>query len=487
MNTFEKLGISPTLLHNLNNIGFSQPTPIQEQAIPPALEGKDIIGSAQTGTGKTAAFGIPLASRIIDTESDCALVLTPTRELALQVMKQLQTFLGKDKQNQVALLIGGESMIPQLKQISRKPRLVVGTPGRINDHLKRGSLKLKNTSFLVLDEMDRMLDMGFSIQIEEILKHLPSKRQTLMFSATIPGTLKKMVQKYMADPLYIAVEANKLTAPKIKQDVLNVSEADKYDQLLKALDERSGSIVVFMKTKFSTEKTAIKLNKAGYQADAIHGDLRQNKRDRVIKAFRDQKYRILVATDVAARGLDIPHIEHVINYDLPQCPEDYIHRIGRTGRAGATGSALCLLSPADRGKWNAIQRLIDPNYKPEKAPHTLRSRKPGEGRKSGYGKPSEGRGSGNYGKSSEGRRSGGYGRPGEGRKSDENRKPGERNERGGFQQRSFKDSKDNNGKAKPWGPKKGKSFTGKPKFSKDGKPNQKPNGPSNPRPRRKAA
>ncbi len=363
MKTFQEMELPEALMHTLSSMQFSEPTPIQAQAIPLALQGKDILGSAQTGTGKTGAFGIPLVARLLSNPTGSALVMTPTRELATQVIGQLQAMLGKKSKIKSALLIGGESMPKQLAHLRNRPRLIVGTPGRINDHLKRGSLTLKDADFLVLDETDRMLDMGFTIQIENVMKYMAPKRQTLVFSATLPKSIVRIAEKYLNDPVRVAAGVDSAPAANIKQDILRVSEADKYSNLLSQLDERKGSIIVFVKTKYGTEKMAIKLSQEGHSADAIHGDLRQNKRDRVIAAFRNKKHRILVATDVAARGLDIPHIEHVINYDLPQCPEDYIHRIGRTARAGAEGSALNLITPADRSKWNAIECLLNPEAK----------------------------------------------------------------------------------------------------------------------------
>lgn len=355
------MGLPEALIHTLQHMQFNKPTSIQAEAIPLALQGKDILGSAQTGTGKTGAFAIPLVARLLSNPHGSALVMTPTRELATQVMSQVQAMLGKKSKISSALLIGGDSIPKQLTQLRNRPRVIVGTPGRINDHLKRGSLKLHDTDFLVLDETDRMLDMGFSIQIETIMKYMPAKRQTLLFSATLPKNIVRIAENYLNDPVRVAVNKTLIPATNIKQDILRISEADKYPNLLSQLNEREGSVIVFVKTKYGTEKMAAKLLKEGHSADAIHGDLRQNKRDRVITAFRNKKHRILVATDVAARGLDIPHIEHVINYDLPQCAEDYIHRIGRTARAGSKGFALNLVTPADKGKWDAINRLLNPD------------------------------------------------------------------------------------------------------------------------------
>lgn len=364
MKTFQEMGLPESLTHTLQHMQFNEPTPIQEEAIPLALQGQDILGSAQTGTGKTGAFGIPLVVKILTNPRGTALVMTPTRELATQVMGQLQALLGKKSKIKTALLIGGESMPKQLNQLRCRPRILVGTPGRINDHLERGSLMLHDTDFLVLDETDRMLDMGFTIQIENVMRFMAVKRQTLLFSATLPKNIERIAEKYLKNPARVSVSAPSEPAANIKQDIMRTSEAEKYPILLSELDERGGSIIIFVKTKYGTEKMAAKLSKQGYSADAIHGDLRQSKRDRVIAAFRNKKYRILVATDVAARGLDIPHIEHVINYDLPHCAEDYIHRIGRTARAGAEGSALNLITPADKSKWNAIDRLLNPNSAP---------------------------------------------------------------------------------------------------------------------------
>lgn len=364
MKSFQEAGLPQPLYHRLEQIGFVTPTPIQAQAIPPALKGSDILGSAQTGTGKTAAFGIPLVTHLLNNDQGSALILLPTRELAVQVNKALQQLIGRSKIT-TALLIGGEDMQRQYRQLQAKPRLIVGTPGRINDHLTRGTLKLKDTNFLVLDEVDRMLDMGFGIQLDAIAKYLTAKRQTLMFSATLPQNIQKIAAKYLTDPVRVSVGATHVPAANVKQEHVKLSDAEKYPRLLDELEAREGSVIIFMKTKRAADRMAEKLRKGGHKTDALHGDLRQSKRSRVIEAFRKQNYRVLVATDVAARGLDVPHIAHVINYDMPQSPEDYIHRIGRTARAGAQGEAISFLSPADGGKWKAIQRLMNPDAKYE--------------------------------------------------------------------------------------------------------------------------
>ncbi len=356
---FNGFGLPPKLLQALERMKFTTPTPIQRDAIPEALAGHDILGSAQTGTGKTGAFGIPIIAKLMDNPQASALIMTPTRELASQVMAALQQMIAIPGLK-AALLIGGEPMPKQFRQLQQYPRLIVGTPGRINDHLQRGSLKLANTRFLVLDETDRMLDMGFGIQIERIVNHIPKERQTMLFSATLPAGIVKLSSKYLNNPKRISAGSTTEAAPNIKQELIHTSDSEKYAKLLEQLAAHKGSAIIFVKTKYGTEKLADKLSKQNHVSDAIHGDLRQSRRDKVIQGFRDKKFRVLVATDLAARGLDVPHIELVINYDLPQCPEDYIHRIGRTARAGASGKAINFLTPADRQKWNAIHRLMNP-------------------------------------------------------------------------------------------------------------------------------
>ncbi len=384
MDNFNELNLPEQLTQSIEKMNFTKPTPIQAEAIPAALEGHDILGTAQTGTGKTAAFGLPILTKLIEDPHGSAIIITPTRELATQVMQALQDLMGgRNAPIRTALMIGGEQIQKQLRQLKAKPRLFVGTPGRINDHLKRGTLKLNDTKFLVLDEMDRMLDMGFSVQIEQIVKRMPKKRQTFLFSATLPNSTKKMAESYLNDPTRITIGTVGNPAKNIKQDIVRVDEKDKYKQLLAQLHDRKGSVIIFVKTKHGAERMAKRLRGEDHESDAIHGDLRHNKREKVIKAFRNRKYRILVATDIAARGLDIPHIEHVINYDLPQCPEDYIHRIGRTARAGAEGEALCLVTPKDNSKWHAISRMLDPSIAKEPANDRPKSgRKP---RRSGGG------------------------------------------------------------------------------------------------------
>jgi superfamily II DNA/RNA helicase len=365
MTNFEGFSLSQHLKNSLARMNFSIPTPIQIKSIPLALEGKDILGSAQTGTGKTAAFSIPIIELLSRSKQGSALILTPTRELANQVMAVIIQLLGKNNPIKAACLIGGESMHKQLGQLRSNPRVIVGTPGRINDHLDRKSLKLNDTGLLVLDETDRMLDMGFGIQIDRIVKFLPAKRQTLMFSATLPEEIVRLSAKYLKNPERVSTGATNLPSINIKQEVIHLQQDQKYNELIKQLQERTGSILVFVKTKHNSKNLAAKLCKERFKADALHGNLRQSKRNTVMSAFRSKKFTILVATDIAARGLDVPHIEHVINYDLPQVAEDYIHRMGRTARAGAIGSSLSFVTSSDRDKWNAIERLLDPTKKKE--------------------------------------------------------------------------------------------------------------------------
>ncbi len=362
MENFKLFKIADILKHSLSKMNFIKPTPIQGMAIPVALEGRDILGTAQTGTGKTLAFSIPLINKLILDKDAFALVMCPTRELASQVMEAIKSIISEKINIKTALLIGGESMQKQLRQLSKRSRIIVGTPGRINDHLKRKSLNLSATKYLVLDETDRMLDMGFTPQIEMVLKFVPKIHQTLLFSATLPQNILRISERYLNKPERISTGATSTPIAKIKQETLQVFKEHKYDELINQFLNRKGSILVFVKTKRSADKMVKRLKEEDHSADAIHGDLRQSKRDRVINSFRKGLKRILIATDVAARGLDIPLIQHVINYDLPQVPEDYIHRIGRTARAGSDGSALTLLTPDDRSMWNSINKLINPNF-----------------------------------------------------------------------------------------------------------------------------
>jgi ATP-dependent RNA helicase DeaD len=393
--TFDSFALPESLILALKDMGISCPTPVQAATIAIAIEGQDVMASAQTGTGKTLAYTLPLMVRLLASPNSNALVLAPTRELAAQVRDILRQLLGRRPAFNMALLIGGESMGKQFAQLKGRPRIIVGTPGRICDHLNRGSLHLKHTGFLVIDEADRMLDMGFSIQLDRIAEYLPNQRQTLMFSATMPSNIIKLSQKYLTDPARVCVDSTTAAAPNIKQEIIRTTQGEKFPNLIRELNERDGSVIIFVKTKRGADQLADKLRRQDLSADSIHGDLKQRQRDRAILHFRNSKTRIMVATDIAARGLDIPHIRHVINYDLPQCPEDYIHRIGRTARAGSEGNALCLICPDDNAKWNAINRLMNPGAPKE----------PGNqgGGRSSQGRPYKGRSNDRFG----GGRSGG--------------------------------------------------------------------------------
>ncbi|MEQ1875552.1 MAG: DEAD/DEAH box helicase [Bdellovibrionia bacterium] len=335
---------------------FTVATPIQAAAIPLARQGRDIIGCAQTGTGKTAAFCIPLVAKLMENPGATALVLAPTRELALQISDVLRSLtIGQNLRT--ALLIGGTDMYKQTRDLSRKPAIIVATPGRLNDHLRRKSVDLKTVQVLVLDEGDRMLDMGFEQQINDILKFIGPDRQTLLFSATFPDKIRNMAKRYMKSPEFISVGQISKPVEKVRHSIIHTTKAKRNDILLDQLNTRKGSVLIFVNTKHGTNRLATYLEEYGYDATRIHGGRTQGQRNQALAGFRAGKFRIMVATDVAARGLDIPHIAHVINYDLPIDLDDYVHRIGRTARAGAEGEAICLLSPEEHGHWNRIARI----------------------------------------------------------------------------------------------------------------------------------
>ena len=361
MESFQELELPDFLRRSLKQMNFAKPTPVQAQAIPPALTGKDVIASAQTGTGKTAAFGIPLLAYLSTRTDKAALIMTPTRELAIQVKEVLDKLSGHSSNWGSVLLIGGANMDTQFKILSRKPRLIIGTPGRIIDHLNRGSLNLGQVGFLVLDEADRMLDMGFAPQLDKIRERLTGQRQTLLFSATLPSDIQAMGAKYLKDPVRISVGEVSQPVTKIAQMVIHTSEAKKPEELFNELKQRQGSILVFARTQHRVDRIAERLKAQGIKVTRIHGGRTQSQRKQAIEHFREGHYLVLVATDIAARGLDIHHIAHVINYDLPRNPEDYIHRVGRTARAGAEGSSLCFLTQEDKDLWNRILRLMGPS------------------------------------------------------------------------------------------------------------------------------
>lgn len=342
----------------LEQLGFTQLTPIQEKSIPLALEGKDLIACAQTGSGKTLAFGIPTLCNLLQNQNKTGLVLAPTRELALQIeatWKKLTRFIPT---HQAVVLMGGASMSTQIRALMKKPRLIIATPGRLLDHLQRKTLNLQQTAVLVLDEADRMLDMGFEPQLKRILSYLTTARQTLLFSATWENRLDQLSKKYLRQPVRIAVGNISQAAPTIDQSTLSVVANAKNEKLLDELNQRAGSVLVFVKTQARTERVTRYLSSYGVDVCQIHGGRTQGQRKSALLAFREGRMRVLVATDIAARGLDILNINHVINYDLPQSPEDYIHRIGRTGRAGASGQAISFVTPEDRKQWGEILTLL---------------------------------------------------------------------------------------------------------------------------------
>lgn len=358
MKTFDNLGIPKKILSVLAESKYINPTPIQEQVIPVALDGKDVLGNAQTGTGKTAAFAIPAIAHLLKNDTDIVLILLPTRELASQVLVESTKIMGKLIKIPTALLIGGDSMDKQLRQLKMGARLIVGTPGRINDHLRQRKLRLGRTGMLIIDETDRMLDMGFGKQLETIIAELPIPHQTLMLSATFPKNIMELAGKYLKDPVRISAGEQNVATDNLTQEVIHTTDELKYSVLTELLDKQPESVLIFAKTKYGTERLMKKLHMAKFSVCALHGDMNQNKRVRMTAEFRSKKCNIMVATDIAARGLDISHIGTVINYDLPQAPEDYIHRIGRTARAGATGVAINLLTKNDYSKWIDICKLL---------------------------------------------------------------------------------------------------------------------------------
>lgn len=362
--TFETLGLSPALLRALAENNYTTPTPIQAEAIPLALAGHDLLGGAQTGTGKTAAFALPLLQRLSKLtppngpRKPRALVLTPTRELAVQVADSLRTY-GKHLRLNVTTIYGGAGMGPQMDNLRRGVDILVATPGRLIDHLERGTAKLDEVEVLVLDEADRMLDMGFLPAIKRILNRVPKERQTLLFSATFEEQIKSLALEFMRNPQQVQVTAKNTIAETIVHRAHPVDGSRKRDLLIEILSKRhTDQVLIFGKTKHGCNRLAEQLETAGLKAVAIHGNKSQAQRQKALNLFKAGKARVLVATDVAARGLDIPNLPLVINHDLPMVAEDYIHRIGRTGRAGAQGEALSLVSPEEGGLLRQIQRML---------------------------------------------------------------------------------------------------------------------------------
>ena len=353
---FFGLGIAPGLLEAIEHLGYKEPTPIQRKAIPIGIAGQDIIGIAQTGTGKTLAFAVPLIQHLAQKKGK-GLILVPTRELALQVHATLAK-LAKLHNMTTAVLIGGESMRPQLDALRKNPRIVVATPGRLIDHLEHRTVRLDDTTLLVLDEADRMLDIGFGPQIERILRTVPKDRQTMLFSATMPDDIVRIAAQHMKMPVRTEIAPAGTAAETVSQEVFVVAKESKGALLTKLLAQYTGPILLFSRTKRGAHKITQQLRKSGHNAAQIHADRTLSQRKEALEGFRSGKYRILVATDIAARGIDIEEISHVINFDLPDDPENYVHRIGRTGRAGVVGHAVSIATPEQGKDVRAIEGII---------------------------------------------------------------------------------------------------------------------------------
>jgi len=367
---FKSLGLSSNLMKALNDIGYESPSPIQQECIPHLLDGHDIIGQAQTGTGKTAAFALPLLDLIdIKKAHPQVLVLAPTRELAIQVAEAIQSYAHYMKGFHVLPIYGGQAYNLQLRPLKRGVHVVVGTPGRVMDHIKRGTLKLNGLKALVLDEADEMLRMGFIDDVEWVLGKLPEQRQIALFSATMPNVIRKVAERFLNKPKIIKVKTKTTTAPTIRQRYWQVAGHQKLDALTRILEvEEFDAMLIFVRTKTATVELADKLSARGFAAAAINGDIAQKTREQTIQKLKNGRIDILIATDVAARGLDVPRISHVINYDIPYDPESYVHRIGRTGRAGRSGEAILFVAPREKRMLKSIERVSRQAIEPMKFP-----------------------------------------------------------------------------------------------------------------------
>jgi len=358
LKTFAEFGLEPKVLQAITELGFEESTPIQDKSIPVAMMGRDLIGQAQTGTGKTAAFGIPLINKIPTSEDRIvALIMTPTRELAIQVADEIGK-LTRFKGLRSLPIYGGQEIGRQIRALKKRPQIIIGTPGRLLDHINRKTIRLDDVQTVILDEADEMLDMGFMEDIQSILKLVPEERQTMLFSATMPLNIQKLAQQFLKDPEHVSVIPKQVTAPSIEQAYIEVHERQKFEALSRLLDMESPELaIIFGRTKRRVDELSEALQKRGYSADGLHGDLSQNQRDNVMRKFRDGSIDVLVATDVAARGLDVSGVTHVINFDLPQDPESYVHRIGRTGRAGKEGTAWSFVTPREIDHLHFIERI----------------------------------------------------------------------------------------------------------------------------------
>ena len=368
--TFESLGLGERTLKAVKAKGFEEPSEIQAACIPLLLkEGTEVVGQAQTGTGKTAAFALPILETVDEEKKSVqALILTPTRELALQVSEEINSLKG-DRKTEVTPIYGGASMEIQLRKLKRGVQIVVGTPGRILDHIKRGTLDLSNLVFMVLDEADEMLDMGFIEDIEEVLKNVPETRRMLMFSATMPPQIQKLAENFMKTPTLVRTQKTDAATPQADQIYFEVKEADKIEALTRIIDRDPDFYgVIFCRTKLQCDEIGHKLQARGYDAEALHGDLSQRERETILRKMKERVIRILVATDVAARGLDIQDLTHVINYSLPSDPEIYIHRVGRTGRAGKEGTAITFITPSEARRFSYIKKASKSEIRKEEIP-----------------------------------------------------------------------------------------------------------------------
>ncbi len=370
--TFSEFELKPALQKSLDEVGYETPTPIQEQTIPLMLEKKDVLGQAQTGTGKTAAFALPLLSNLNLRQKDPqVLVLAPTRELAIQVAEAFKKYASHMKSFHVLPIYGGQEYSGQIRGLKRGSHVVVGTPGRVMDHMRRGTLKLDKLSTLVLDEADEMLRMGFIDDVEWILEQTPKERQIALFSATMPHQIRRIATRYLKDPVEIIIKDKTTTAPTIRQRFWPVSGMHKLDALTRILEaEPFEAILIFVRTKTATVELSAKLEARGYASTPLNGDIKQNQRERSIESLKSGKLDILVATDVAARGLDVERITHVINYDIPHDTEGYVHRIGRTGRAGRQGDAILFVAPREKSMLHAIERATNQKIEIMELPST---------------------------------------------------------------------------------------------------------------------
>ena len=418
MSDFDMMGLPPKLVARLKDMGLDTPTPIQKQAIPHALNGRDVMGLAQTGTGKTAAFGVPLVAQMLELDGRPApksvrgLVLAPTRELVTQIHKNLRAYADKTKVR-VGMVVGGQSINVQIKRLERGVDLLVATPGRLLDLMDRRSVRLDETVFLVLDEADQMLDMGFIHDLRKIATVIPKERQTMLFSATMPKQMNELAQSYLRNPIRIEVSPPGKAADKVTQEVHFIAKAEKTNLLVEMLDKhRDERALVFARTKHGSERLMKSLVKSGYGAASIHGNKSQGQRDRALAAFTSGEVMVLVATDVAARGLDIPDVKHVYNFDLPNVPDNYVHRIGRTARAGKDGAAIAFCAPDEMGELIAIQKTMGVRIpvgsgRPWEAAESVSETKP-----KGRGGRGRGRGRGGAGRPQAGMPSGGNARGG---------------------------------------------------------------------------